>query len=353
MKPDKSLSKFEFWLYNHAAIVHGVRISLAFVLTFIFIRELNIPEASWPLITIIVVMGPISTWGNVLPRALERMVGTLLGMIAGLIALELECYSLALMLIWCGIVMIYAGIKTLGKRPYIALMTAITLGVVIGAPAGDINTALWRSGDVLLGCMLALVFTGIFAQRAYLFWRIRLANILLQTYKLYHSGLSANLLDKPRLTQSINQLLRQVVKLRATLEPAHKETGIPQALFEGVQTIQRNLVSIIEMQINASWDSRASHLLILNALTLRRNQQFIESTLTSLANTLISGKMPEPSFSRAARAELVAELQTLLTKTEYANAEATLVYGYVWLSLEMNQQLQTMSNTIRLVLQHR
>lgn len=353
MKPDKPLSKFEFWLYKNAVIVHGFRISIAFILTFLFIRELHIPEASWPLITIIVVMGPISTWGNVLPRARERMIGTVLGMIAGLIALEIECYSLIAMLLWCGIVMIYAGIKTLGNHPYIALMTAITLGVVIGTPAGDLNMALWRSGDVLLGCVLALVFTGIFAQRAYLFWRIRLAKILLETYKIYHSGLSANLLDKPQLNKSINQLLVMVVKLRSTLEPAHKETRIPPALFEKAQTIQRNLISIIEMQINASWDSRASHLLLLNAATLRRNQRFIESTLIGLSEALISGKMPDPIYTSSARTELVAELQTLLTNTEYVNAEATLVYGYVWLSLEMNRQLQTMSNTLRLVLQHR
>lgn len=353
MKPDKPLSKLAFWLYNHAAMVHGVRISLAFILTFLFIRKLNIPEASWPLITIIVVMGPISTWGNVLPRALERMAGTVLGMIAGLIALEIECYSLPIMLFWCAIVITFAGIKTLGKHPYTALMTAITLGVVIGSPAGDFNTALWRSGDVLLGCVLALVFTGIFAQRAYLFWRIRLSAILQETYKLYHSGLSINLLEKPQLTKSINQLLGQVVKLRSTLEPAHKESKIPQALFESAQTIQRNLISIIEMQINASWDSRASHLLLLNAETLRRNQHFIESTLSALSHGLISGKMPDPSSDSTARAELVAELQSLLANTEHVNAEASLVYGYVWLSLEMNRQLQTLSNTLRLVLQHR
>lgn len=43
-------------------------------------------------------MGPISFWGNVVPRAFERIGGTVLGSILGLIALQLELISLPLML---------------------------------------------------------------------------------------------------------------------------------------------------------------------------------------------------------------------------------------------------------------
>ena len=44
-------------------------------------------------------MGPISFWGNVVPRAFERIGGTVLGSILGLIALQLELISLPLMLV--------------------------------------------------------------------------------------------------------------------------------------------------------------------------------------------------------------------------------------------------------------
>ncbi len=46
------------------------------------------------------------------------------------------------------------------KRPYQALLIGITLAVVVGAPAGDMTTAMWRSGDVILGSLLAMLFTG-------------------------------------------------------------------------------------------------------------------------------------------------------------------------------------------------
>ena len=51
MRPDKPLSAIEFSIYRHYRIVHGVRIALGFVLTFLLVRLCDIPEGSWPLIT--------------------------------------------------------------------------------------------------------------------------------------------------------------------------------------------------------------------------------------------------------------------------------------------------------------
>ena len=166
MRADKSLSPFEIRLYRHYRVVHGVRIALAFLFTFLLVRLLNIPEGTWPLITLVVIMGPISFWGNVVPRAFERIGGTILGSVLGLVALRLELFSLPLMLIWCAVAMFLCGWLALGKRPYQALLIGITLAVVVGAPAGDMNTALWRGGDVILGSLLAMLFTGIWPQRA-------------------------------------------------------------------------------------------------------------------------------------------------------------------------------------------
>lgn len=87
--------------------------------------------------------------GNVVPRAFERIGGTVLGSALGLIALKLELISFPVMLAWCGAAMFLCGWLALGKRPYQALLIGITLAVVVGAPAGDMTTALWRSGDVI------------------------------------------------------------------------------------------------------------------------------------------------------------------------------------------------------------
>jgi len=122
------LSRLDLLIYGHYRIVHGLRIALAFMLTFLLTRELKLPESTWPLITLVVVMGPISFWGNVLSRALQRVVGTIFGASCGVVALSLELYSLPLMLLWCGCIMFLCGYLALGKRPYVGLLIGITLG---------------------------------------------------------------------------------------------------------------------------------------------------------------------------------------------------------------------------------
>lgn len=234
MRPDKPVSKLEFWFYRHYRSVHGVRIAIAFLLTFLFVRVTGIPEGTWPLITLVVVMGPISTWGNVFPRAIQRICGTLAGSVSGLIALKLELISLPVMLTWCGMVMFVCGFLTLGKHPYMALLIGITLSVVVGAPAGDFAMALWRGGDVILGSLLALLFSAIWAQRAYMHWRIQLSDSLEKIATIYHAGFSSNLVEKPRLTKPLGKLLTSIIKMRALLEPSSKETRIPKSVFEAI-----------------------------------------------------------------------------------------------------------------------
>ncbi|MDJ0022441.1 FUSC family protein [Pantoea eucrina] len=349
LRADKPVSSIEFWLYRHYRAVHGVRIAIAFVLCFLFVRLTNIPEGTWPLITLVVVMGPISTWGNVLPRVIQRISGTFAGLISGLIALKLELISLPLMLVWCFAVMIVCGYLTLGKHPYMALLIGITLGVVVGAPAGDFTVALWRGGDVILGSLMALLFSAIWAQRAYIHWRIQLSDAFVSMAKIHHAGFSPNLVEKPRLNTRFQKLLSSVIRMRALLEPASKETRIPKSVFEAIQTINRNMVNTMQMQIEAWWASRESHLLLLSAPALRRTQQMTEETLNALALLLQKGETEQVIANSHALEEIVQELEALIASGS-AQLETTAIYGYVWLSLEQARQLERMTDLVRLAL---
>ena len=350
MRPDKPLSTIEFSVYRHYRIVHGVRIALAFILTFLLVRGLNIPEGSWPLITLVVVMGPISSWGTVLPRAVQRIGGTIFGSISGLIALKLELISLPWMLVWCAAVMFLCGYLTLGKHPYMALLIGITLAVVCGAPAGDMETALWRGSDVILGSLLALLFSSIYPQKAYTHWRIKLSDSLSATARLHHAGFSANLVEQPRLTKPLQRLLGDVVKMRALLEPASKETRIPKSVLDAIQTINRNMLCTLELQINAWWSSRESHLIMLNAPTLRRTQQMTENTLQALSRALLNGDTRKVAANSAELAEISQELRQLISESNSDYGIETPIHGYVWLSLELTRQLERLSDLIRLAM---
>ncbi len=63
MRADKSLSPFEIRVYRHYRIVHGTRVALAFLLTF-SLSACLLSQKARPLVTMVVIMGPISFWGT-------------------------------------------------------------------------------------------------------------------------------------------------------------------------------------------------------------------------------------------------------------------------------------------------
>ncbi len=74
--------------------------------------------------------------------------------------------------------------------------------------------------------------------------------------------------------------------MRGLIAPASKETRIPKSIYEGIQTINRNLVCMLELQINAYWATRPSHFVLLNAQKLRDTQHMMQQILLSLVLSL-------------------------------------------------------------------
>ena len=343
MRLNTPLSRFDLLIYGRYRLVHGLRIALAFTLTFLLTRELKLPESTWPLITLVVVMGPISFWGNVLSRALQRVVGTIFGAACGVVALYLELYSLPLMLVWCCAIMFLCGYLALGKRPYVGLLIGITLGVIVGGVPGDIETALWRSGDVILGSMLALLFCSIYPQRAYTHWRLQMHDSLQQAGRLYHTHLSPNILERPRLAQSHARLLTKIVSLRPLLAPAVKETRLNSTLFEAVQTTMRNTFCTLEMLANTYWSDRQSHFLMQSTPELRACQQATEAVMIQLALMLKSGELKGAE-------QAISELQEAATRVRLDARGEAAISGYLWLSLQLTEQLTHLRRLLGLVL---
>lgn len=163
---------------------------------------------------------------------------------------------------------------------------------------------------------------------------------------MYQAALSPNLLERPRLDKHLQQLLADVVKMRGLITPASKETRIQKSIFEAIQTVNRNLVCMLELQINALWATRESHFVMLNAHTLRETQQMTQQALLTIAHALFEGN-PQPILANSEKLnETVNELRTLIRQHDEHNVAEIPIHGYVWLSLETARQLELLSHLI-------
>jgi uncharacterized membrane protein YccC len=347
---DKKISSLDNLIYTNYRVTHGLRMGLAFVLTFMFVRLTHLPEATWPLITLVVVMGPISFWGNVVQRVSERIIGTIGGSIAGMIALWLELYSLPVMLAWCGLVVFASGYLALGKRAYAGLLLGVTLAVIIGAGPGDMETALWRSGDVLIGSLLALLFSSIYPQRAFIHWRMQMSDYLMSLNKLHSAWLSPNMLERPRLQKKLKQAMTQMIKMRALHAASSKESHIPREVFDATQTLCRNLLCTLELLADAYWSSRESHFIMLNARTLRHTQRSILDALEKLSYLLRNGSIGDELKISIQLNESAVELQELMQSMNRGKNQEAQIYGYVWLSMQVTDQLKSLGDLMAMAM---
>ncbi|MFV0574876.1 MAG: FUSC family protein [Vibrio sp.] len=348
MRARTKISRLDTFTFNHYRWVHASRMMLAFLIMLAITQWTNIPESTWPLITLVVVMGPISYWGNVLPRAIQRVLGTCLGAASGIIALYFETFSIPLFMIWCACVMFACGYLALGKRPYAGLLIGITLSVVLGAPKGDFATALWRSGDVILGSAFALLCCSVFPQKAFTHWRLKVSGILLELGKMHHTMMSLNMLDRPNTQEKQKALLDQMIKARGLISASAAETRLNTSLLGSIQRGLGNTLHTIDRLSVTYWNDRNSHFTLLNSQALKESHQAIEDTFAQLATMLQTGKSDGSEWQFDNLNEVIDELKELASQHD-VQSEASL-YGYVWLNLQLLEELSLLRRTISLSL---
>lgn len=348
MQLGKKISNLEQLACRYYRWIHATRISLAFLVTFVVIRYFKLDDASWALITMLIVMGPQPYWGNVFARALQRTGGTMLGALSGLVALYLETFSFPAMLLWCAIMMFVAGYLTLGKHPYMALLIGSTLAVVSCSPPNDMESAFLRSAYVLAGSLLAMLYTSIYPQRAYTDLRIKFSQSLHKLNELYAAYFSPQTLERPNLEDQLKNELDAVIKLRSYIAPASNESHLKPAVFESLQTLHRNLVTTFSLMVDAYWSSPASHKLIENEPALRDVRRLIPQALESLQNKLCMG-IGNNEISGQLR-QTTRDLKELALQCINGKNAETPFYAYVWLSLEMLRQLTELNDQLHAAL---
>ncbi|MEZ9629479.1 FUSC family protein [Vibrio breoganii] len=346
MHLNQKISNLDAFIFTHYRIVHGVRIAVAFVLTLIAATYFEVPERTWILITLFVVIGPISYLGNVLPRAWHRVLGTCLGAISGIIGIAISQYSLALMYLWCAVIIFLSAYFALGKRPYVGILIGVTLAVTLGAGNADVDVAMWRGVDVTIGCIIAVLFCLIYPQRAFIHWRLRIANTLKTLSKVYHLSYSPNVIEKPNLEPFQNTLVKEMTTITTLTSPSIKETKLKRQLLDAIQIQLRNLLSTIELLNHSYWSDRESHLNMLWFKPLKQCQQQVEQELEDLAYLVEKGEV-RGDIRIEETDEIIRELKDIIAALD---GEKSNIYGYVWLNLKLIEDLGNLKKLLILAL---
>ncbi|WP_391089053.1 FUSC family protein [Vibrio sp. NH-UV-68] len=335
MNLSRTISRVDTLIFQNYRIVHGIRIALAFVITLAFTNYLQLPESTWILITLVVVMAPISYLGNVLPRAWHRTMGTLIGALSGIAAIFIGQYSQVAMYLWCSLIMFLSAYFALGKRPYVGLLIGITLSVTIGGGKHDVFIALWRGLDVTVGCILAVLFCLIYPQRAFIHWRMTVGNTLNQMAKMYRISCSPNLVEQPDISKQQRRVIGELARMDKLSAPSIKESKLSSALIASVVAELRNTLYSIELLHRSYWSDRSTHLNMLYSDTLADCQQSIEQELESLANLITKGAEHElPPTDNIS--EMLAQLTDHLPNIP---GEQMSVYSYIWLNCKLMEDL--------------
>ncbi|OZT18349.1 hypothetical protein CHR54_04885, partial [Serratia marcescens] len=98
---------------------------------------------------------------------------------------------------------------------------------------------------------------------------------------------------------------------------------------------------------DAYWASRETHFIMLNARTLRSTQLLTLSSLESLAVLMREGPQAQRQAAAGQLAEIAGELKTLMQEVSLGQHGEAPIYGYVWLSMELAQQLEELGDLLQ------
>jgi len=234
--------------FRQARIFHATRVALALLVSIALTTGINIPHGEWATITVLVVIGGLQHHGNIRRRAAERGAGTAIGALIGLFLIVQESYFGIPMLTWGLLALIcgYCAYHAVGKGGYIALLAAITVVITAGHGNQDVYDALWRTVDVLIGTVIALVFSFALPAYASYSWRFKLAS-LLRACAAVHAKIERGERDEKQRQQDMMKLSATLVQLRSLIPSVSKETGVTSADLEEVQHSARVCISALEM----------------------------------------------------------------------------------------------------------
>lgn len=323
-----------YFTYHYRRRLHVLRVVFALLITFGIIRVFEIPHSSWALVSTVMVMGNLPHIGGVLDKGRQRLLGTVLGAATGLL-LILFPPALHLLIPAGGLVAI--GVATWltfsNRHGYSGLMFAISLLLVIGDGSHDLDIGLWRAFDVLLGTLVGISVTVlVLPQKATDMMRFMLAENLDRMARLFHAHTTAAAaldVDTRALLKATSSAL---IKQRGLVDAIHREKRLNRDELDGIISLQRRMLSTIELLLETHWTTREGHGRIEAMEGLRAEQHRLARDLGTLAFQVRTGQpiaITVNQFDLQRHAELASSARSDEGRILFSPS------GYLWLNREL------------------
>ncbi len=237
--------------------LHTLRVVMACAIAFGLISIFKIPHSYWIVITIVVVMGPLFYFGAVIKKASQRLLGTIIGASLGLslflLPLSIDTilvHNLAILFILAIIMM-----QVIGPNSYAAVMAGVTLIIVATAGIGNVDVAVWRAVNVILGSLLSMVCSRLFfPSRAFIHYQVLIATFLEAVGDYYLIHTKKILGNEQPIHNNFDKLIENLVQQQSLLDHLAKEKKRFKKISSEVLNIERRILNMLELLIGKKWD---------------------------------------------------------------------------------------------------
>ncbi|MCW8994565.1 MAG: FUSC family protein [Psychromonas sp.] len=330
------------FVIQHQHMLHILRIVIACAIALAVIRIFNFPHSNWALITIIVVMGPISYLGSVLTKANQRLSGTIIGAALGLALYILPAGTTLLHDILLLLILAVAMYAVKGKYSYAAVLVALTLFLVAGPDSSEIEVAQWRAINVIWGSLLSIACSRLFfPSRALVHFQL-LVTEFLQLCADYYLMHNRDLNNNNQLTDyNLKILSLNLAEQRSLMIHIYKEWKGNNQDITDIVVIERRVLSVLETLINREWRSQNAVQKIREDAQLIKGAEELFEQINKLSIEVDMGKVQQLLMDDIPLLAVTNETFSSINNNDYMNNFN--FSGYLWLNHELARHISCIS----------
>lgn len=333
--------RFKNLLLTHAQFAHALRVTLAIAFSLVFYHFIPVPHSMWGPVTVtVVLMQPYA--GVIKQKGFQRVGGTLLGAILGLVTVffpqNIADFVPIWMLTWCFLL----SLKSHGKNTYIFFLAVMTLIIVAyqGNSEQEVSVALWRVTNIIIGSLIAMSFSMLFPIRAKYSWDKLFNQNMHDLRQLYQAHTSAHIPSIKTLARIKNQVNERQIKMISLLANVQKEHKKSAGHYKAIVTIQSSMISLIEQLIETHWSSDIGRRKLLEQTGLKNYQQQIVLILNQLADDKdLNIELPDIQQLKQMALQISQPKDSILLGP----------YGYLWLTRQLVYRLDELIVQLKLI----